>query len=249
MADQDSTSTSPSPYGEAVDRERLILDHVPLLKHIVGRMAIDLPSSIDRDDLQGFGMIGLIKAADSWEPGRGLKFSTYAYTKVRGAILDELRRADFLPRGRREKVRELERAVSACEQTDGVAPAPERIAEQMGTSLEEVDEILLSARSAATASLDDGPGTDLLGLLADPRCDDPQGSAEWEEMRRLLVTAIGELPDQDKTVITLYYGEELYLREIAEVLGVTESRVSQIHSRALYRLNRLLTAKSGSRAP
>ncbi|HVS18848.1 MAG TPA: sigma-70 family RNA polymerase sigma factor, partial [Planctomycetota bacterium] len=136
----------------------------------------------------------------------------------------------------------------SCEQADGVAPSPERIARELGVPLEEVDEILLSARSVATASLDDGPGTELLGLLSDPRCDDPQGSAEWKEMRRLLVAAIGGLPEQDKTVITLYYGEELLLREIAEVLGVTESRVSQIHSRALYRLNRMLSAKSGSRA-
>jgi RNA polymerase sigma factor for flagellar operon FliA len=239
---------SEHPLEHLVDREKLILDHVPLLRHIVGRMALDLPASVERDDLYGWGMLGLIGAADTWEAARGLKFSTFAFPRIRGAILDELRRADFLPRGRREKVRELERAVSACEQAHGVAPSPERIAREMGASLDEVDEILLSARSAATASLDDGPGTELLGLLADPRCDDPQGSAEWEEMRRLLVAAIGDLPEQDKTVITLYYGEELYLREIAEVLGVTESRVSQIHSRALYRLNRELAARSGSRA-
>lgn len=237
---------SDHPLEGLVDREKLILDHVPLLRHIVGRMALDLPASVERDDLYGWGMLGLIGAADTWEPARGLKFSTYAFPRIRGSILDELRRADFLPRGRREKVRELERAISACEQADGVAPSPERIARELGASLEEVDEILLSARSAATASLDDGPGTELMGLLSDPRCDDPQGSAEWEEMRGLLVSAIEELPEQDKTVITLYYGEELYLREIADVLGVTESRVSQIHSRALYRLNRALTTDRGS---
>jgi RNA polymerase sigma factor for flagellar operon FliA len=239
---------SEHPLEHLFDREKLILDHVPLLRHIVGRMALDLPATVERDDLYGWGMLGLIGAADTWEPARGLKFSTFAFPRIRGAILDELRRADFLPRGRREKVRELERAVSACEQQDGTAPTPERIARELGVSLDEIDEILLSARSAATASLDDGPGIELLGLLSDPRCDDPQGSAEWEEMRGLLVAAIGELPEQDKTVITLYYGEELFLREIAEVLGVTESRVSQIHSRALYRLNRQLSARSGSRS-
>ena len=119
MPEQDST-----PYAESVDREKLILDHVPLLKHIVGRMALDMPSSVDREDLQGFGMIGLIRAADSWEPGRGLKFSTYAYTKVRGAILDELRRQDFLPRGRRERVRELDGVIAELEQRNGVTPTP-----------------------------------------------------------------------------------------------------------------------------
>lgn len=237
-----------NPLEQLVDRDKLILDHVPLLKHIVGRMALDLPASIERDDLFGYGMIGLIAAADSWEPGRGLRFSTYAFPRIRGAILDELRRADFLPRGRREKVRDLERVVSRLEQRDGVAPAPEAIAEALGVPLEEVDEILLSARSAATASLDDGPGFELLGLLGDPHSDDPAGSAEFEEQKALLIEAISALPEQDKTVITLYYGEELYLREIAEVLEVTESRVSQIHTRALYRLNCFLTARAGNRA-
>jgi len=237
-----------SPLEQLVDRDRLILDHVPLLKHIVGRMALDLPSSIERDDLYGYGMIGLISAADSWEPGRGLRFSTYAFPRIRGAILDELRRADFLPRGRREKVRELERVVCQLEQRDGVAPPPEMIAQTLEVSLEEVDEILLSARSAATASLDDGPGFELLSLLSDPHSSDPSGSAEFEELKGLLVEAISSLPEQDKTVITLYYGEELFLREIAEVLEVTESRVSQIHTRALYRLNCFLSARIGSRS-
>jgi RNA polymerase sigma factor for flagellar operon FliA len=237
-----------SHLGDLVDREKLILDHIPLLRHIVGRMALDLPGSVERDDLFGWGMLGLIGAADSFEPGRGLKFSTFAFTRIRGAVLDELRRADFLPRGRREKVRGLEGAISTLEQSNGVVPTPEEIAQHMGVSIDDVDEILLSARSAGTASLDDGPGCDLLGLLSDPRSDDPQGSAEWEETRGLLVAAIQALPEQDKTVVTLYYGEELLLREIAEVLGVTESRVSQIHSRALYRLNRQLSARRGSPA-
>jgi RNA polymerase sigma factor for flagellar operon FliA len=191
-------------------------------------------------------MIGLIQAADSWEPGRGLKFSTYAYTKIRGAILDELRRLDFLPRGRREKVRELERVISQLEQQNGVAPTPEVIAETLGTTLDEVDEILLSAKSAACASLDGEISKELLGLLSDPRSEDPQGSVEWLEMKDLLVRSITELPEQDKTVITLYYAEELLLREIAQVLGVTESRVSQIHTRALYRLNAALSASIGT---
>jgi len=240
------TDPDNSPYAESFDREKLILDHVPLLKHIVGRMALDLPASIERDDLYGFGMLGLIQASDSWEPGRGLKFSTYAYTKIRGAILDELRRLDFLPRGRREKVRELERAVARLEQETGVAASPERVADTLGVTLGEVDEILLSAKSAGCTSLDGEVSKELMGKLADPRCDDPQGSAEWLEMKDLLVAAIGELPEQEQSVITLYYAEELLLREIAGILGVTESRVSQIHTRALFRLNGTLTAAIGS---
>lgn len=233
------------PYAQALDRDKLILDHVPLLKHLVGRMALDLPPSVDRDDLFGFGMLGLIQAADSFDPGRGLKFSTYAYAKARGAILDELRRADFLPRGRREKVRELDRAVARLEQERGVAPTPEEIARELALSLEEVDEILLAARSAGAASLDGDASPGLLEKLSNPSSSDPRGSVEARETKELLVAAIHGLSAQERTVITLYYAEELLLREIAEVLGLTESRVSQIHTRALYRLNRELSARLG----
>ncbi len=225
----------------AVDRDQLILDHVPLLRHIAGRMSLDMPGSVDREDLVGYGMLGLIGAADSFDASRGLKFSTYAYTKIRGAILDELRRLDFLPRGRREKVRDLDRAIQELEQSLGVRPTPEQVAEALSLSIDEVSEIMLSARSANETSLDDGPSEQLAALLSDPVSVDPSDSAEWQETKLLLTKAILDLPDQDQTVINLYYAEGLLLREISEMLGVTESRVSQIHSRAIYRLNRALT--------
>lgn len=230
-----------------VDREQLVLDHVPLVRHIVGRLSFELPPSFDRDDLYGFGMLGLLAAADSWDVGRGLQFSTYAYPRVRGAILDELRKHDFLPRGRRERVRALEDALQRYEKQHGVSPTPEDLATELAISVEEVDEILLSSRSAALVSLDDGPAEGLAGMLSDPRCASPDGTAEFQEMKQLLVDAIHALPEQEKTVITLYYGEDLLLKEISSVLGVTESRVSQIHSRALYRLNRSLSALTGAR--
>ncbi len=240
------SDTATNPYAAvAFDRDRLILDHVPLLKHIAGRMALDLPGGIERDDLYGWGMVGLVNAADSFEPGCGLKFSTYAYSKIRGAILDELRRSDFLPRGRRERVRELDRVVAELAHRTGVAPSPEEIARELGVSLEEVDEILLAAKSAGHASLDEDVSESLFARLSDPDSEDPQGSVEWEETKDLLVRAIAGLNEQEKTVITLYYAEELRLREIADVLGVTESRVSQIHTRALYRLNRELAPRLG----
>ena len=224
----------------AVDREKLILEHLPLLQHIVGRLSLDVPGSVQRDDLYGWGMLGLIGAADSFDPGRGLKFSTFAYPRIRGAILDELRREDFLPRGRREKLRELEAIVSDVVQTTGAPPSPEEIAQRLGIELDEVDEIMHSARVAGHVSLEEGPSDGLASLLSDPRSADPVGSAEWQEMKVLLVRAIELLPETERTVITLYYGEELLLKEIGRVLGVTESRVSQLHSRALYRLNQEL---------
>jgi len=241
----DTSALSPLTTSE---RDALILEHVPLLRHLVGRMSFDLPAGTDRDDLYGFGMIGLIQAADSWDPSRGLQFSTFAYTKIRGAILDELRRLDFLPRGRREKVRELDRVVADIEQETGLAPSAEAIAKCMGLDVDEVDEILLSAKSAGTTSLDEGPSTALVDMLTDPHSADPVGSAEWEEMKELVTEGIQSLTEQEQTVITLYYAEELLLREISEVLGVTESRVSQIHTRALYHLNRFLSESAGQRA-
>ncbi|QDV05033.1 RNA polymerase sigma factor FliA [Planctomycetes bacterium Poly30] len=229
----------------SVDRDKLILDHVPLLKHIVGRLFFDVPGSLDRDDLFGYGMMGLISAADAWDASRGLAFSTFAYPRIRGAILDELRRMDFLPRGRREKVRAVDKVIEKLEQESRSKPTPEEIAEELGWSVGEVDEVFVTASTAIHTSIDqdrgaDGVGGGLASMLLDPRSDDPVGSAEFEEMKGLLVGAIAALPTQEKTVITLYYAEELLLREIAEVLEVTESRVSQIHSRAIYRLNRTL---------
>lgn len=231
------------------ERERLIIDHVPLLKHIVGRMFFDVPGSLDRDDLFGFGMLGLIMAADSWDSSRGLAFSTYAYPRIRGAILDELRRMDFLPRGRRERVRAVDAVIDRLEQASGAKPTPEAIAAELGWSVDEVDEVFVTASTAVHTSIDGGDddsvGFELATMLTDPRSSDPVGSAEFEELKGVMIDAISELPEQEKTVITLYYAEELLLREIAEVLGVTESRVSQIHSRAIYRLNHALLARTG----
>ena len=227
-------------------REALILDHVPLLQHIVGRMAVDLPARVDRDDLLGYGMVGLVAAADGFDPDRGLQFSTYAYPRIRGAILDELRKADFLPRGRRDRVRELERAARDLEQTQGRPPTPEELAAALGVQLEELDEILSSAHASLHVSLEDGPSEDFGALLRDPKSDDPVDSAEWTEMAGLLTEAIAQLPEPEQTVITLYYAEELLLKEIGSILGVTESRVSQLRSRAIYRLNVALGSRIGA---
>ena len=237
---------APGALVSAEERDRLVVDHVPLLRHVAGRLHV--PSGVERDDLFGWGMLGLIAAADTWDPARGLRFSTYAYPKIRGAILDELRKQDFLPRGRRERVREVERAVAELEHENGEPPTPEEIAARLSTTVEEIDEVFVCARSACEVSLDAQPEDSRLGaLLSDPRSDDPAGSAEWNETKALLVEAITALPEQEKTVITLYYAEQLFLREIADLLGVTESRASQVHGRALYRLNRALAGRVGTR--
>ena len=226
------------------ERDRMVLDHVPLLRHIVGRMS--LPRGIDRDDVLGWGMLGLVSAAEGFDASRGLAFSTYAYARIRGAILDELRRADVLARGQRESLRAVERAAAELTHENGTPPTPEEIAQRTGMSTEGVDEALALARSAIELSLeDDSPAGSLNALLSDPRSDDPVASAQWQEMKELLAGAIQRLPEPERTVILLYYGEEMLLREIGELLGVTESRVSQIHSAAIYRLNRELALAHG----
>ncbi len=234
-----------NPYATTVDRDQLIVSHIPLLKHVVGRMIVDSPSSVDRDDMLGWGMLGLIHAADSWDPSRNLKFSTYAFPKIRGAILDEMRRQDFLPRGRRDRVRNLDRVVQQLEQQQGAPPALEEIALAMQVSVDEVDEILLSARSAMTASVDEGISPHLQALLVDPGQGEPLAALEQTERCDLLAQAIAGLPEQERSVITLYYAEGLLLREIGQILGVSESRVSQIHTRALFLLNRVLAPALG----
>jgi RNA polymerase sigma factor for flagellar operon FliA len=232
--------------GDNSRRDRLVLEHIPLLRHLVGR--INLPPGLDRDDLIGWGMIGLLAAADSWDESRGLRFSTYAFPRIRGAILDELRRADVLPRGRREMLRTVERTAAALEQELGGPATPEEIAARSGLSHECVDESLALARLALESSLDESGEFGSLGsMLADPRSQDPVGSAEWEETKRHLATAIQALPEPERSVILMYYGEEMLLRDIGAVLGVTESRVSQIHSKAVYRLNRELALAPGGK--
>jgi RNA polymerase sigma factor for flagellar operon FliA len=226
-------------------RDQLIVDHMPLLHHIVGQLYVDIPGGSDREDLEGYAMIGLICAADTFDPGRGLKFSTFAFPRIRGAVLDELRRMDFLPRGRRDRVKELDRFVQAFEQKQLRPPSPEEIANGMEIEEEDVDTILQSARAALRTSLDDGPSETLGSLVEDPRCESPESSVEWAETRQLLTGAIQSLPEREQSVITMYYAEDLLLKEIADILEVTESRISQIHSRALYRLNTYMEGKVG----
>lgn len=230
----------------AEQRDQLILDHLPLLHHIVGRMAVELPARLDREDLLGYGMLGLVGASDSWDPERGLKFSTFAYPRIRGSIIDELRRMDFLSRNKREQVRDLERVFTELEQETGTPPTIEELATALAIGEDEVFERLSTARSALAVSLDDGPSEEFGALLSDPRAANPAEDLEDAELKDLLGKAILELPEQEQSVITLYYAEELLLREIGEVLGVTESRVSQIHTAALYRLNRSLQVSLGA---
>lgn len=213
-----------------------------LVKYVVGRLAVDLPQSIDRDDLCAWGAIGLWRAIETYDATRGVAFSTHGYIHIRGAILDELRRMDFLPRARRDLVRAIGETRRRLEQEFGRRATPEELAEAMHLTAEELDAALLSEQSAKILSMDDAGSEDggIGSVVALSREDDPSRQAEQTELRDMLARAIGQLPKTERHVITLYYAENLLLKEIGDLLGFSESRASQIHARAIERLRGLL---------
>jgi RNA polymerase sigma factor for flagellar operon FliA len=229
-------------------RERLILHYAPLVKYVASRVATGLPASVDQADLVSYGMFGLIDALEKFDPGRGNKFETYAIPRIKGAIIDELRAMDWVPRSVRSRAREIERAISALEAKTGRAPTDQEIAKKVGITVEELDTSLTDISRSSIAALDElwtvsgqGDQIALIDTIEDADAPDPQGTLSQTEMKEAMADAIARLPEREKLVVTLYYYEELTLREIGEVLGVTESRVSQLHTKAILRLKARLS--------
>ncbi len=229
---------------ELVKRDKLAVEYLPLVRHVVSRIARHLPSHVDTDELFQVGSIGLVNASRGFDETRGVSFKTYAFALIRGAVLDELRRLDVVPRSTREKIRALEGHANRLSHELGRAPAPEELAAAMDLTRRQIEELLRAARSVAVLSLDDGTSSPDSLLVRDilpcPRTIDPGANAAKLEQIEIVAARIQELCDTDRRVITMYYREGLLLREIGAILGVTESRVSQIHSRALDRLQELL---------
>ncbi|HYZ11212.1 MAG TPA: RNA polymerase sigma factor WhiG [Actinomycetota bacterium] len=226
--------------GAQAARERLILHYAPLVKYVAGRLGAGLPQSVEQADLVSNGMFGLMDALDKFDRSRAVKFETYAIPRIRGAIIDELRAMDWVPRSVRFKAREVDKAHSALEAQLNRAPTDEEVAEHMGISLEELHEVITQISLVSVMALEEVVGGDesgeqrsLLDTLADAANADPTSSLEGQEMRGLLSAAINSLTEREKVVITLYYFEGLTLSEIGEILGVTESRVCQIHVKAV----------------
>jgi RNA polymerase sigma factor FliA len=221
-------------------RERLILHYAPLVKYVASRVATGLPASVDQADLVSYGMFGLIDALQKFEPGRGNKFETYAIPRIKGAIIDELRAMDWVPRSVRFKQREIEKALADLESMLKRQPTEKELAERLGMSLSELHEVItqisfvsvLALDEAVSVGADRGEQVTLIDTLAD-RGIDPTSGVESQETRGLLAAAINSLSEREKIVVTLYYFEGLTLAEIGEVLGVTESRVCQIHTKAV----------------
>ena len=233
-----------APTVDESERESLILEHVGLVKYIVGRVAVRLPDSVDREDLESAGIVGLIKAADRFEPGRGVKFATYASTVIRGEVMELLRSRDWAPRSVRRRYRELEVAVSQLKRQLGRQPTEEEIRRALRLSPADYQELLSLTSSMAVSSLeemmeiDETLQVDSTALPAETALlgDDPAEIVDRQALHELLAMAVDDLPERDRVVIGLYYQDELTLREIGEVLDVTESRVCQIHTQAIARL-------------
>jgi RNA polymerase sigma factor FliA len=224
-------------------RDRLILTYAPLVKYVAGRLGSGLPAHVDEGDLVSYGLLGLIGAIERYDPTRDIKFETYAISRIKGAIIDELRALDWVPRSVRSRAREIERAIAELEAKLGTAPTDEQIAAKIGISVDELEESLTDISRSSIAALDElwsvsgeGDQVSLLDTIEDTTGPRPQEALDEVEMREALADAIARLPEREKLVVTLYYYEELTLREIGEVLGVTESRVSQLHTKAILRL-------------
>jgi RNA polymerase sigma factor for flagellar operon FliA len=242
--------------GDQKLRDRLILTYAPLVKYVAGRLGSGLPAHVDEGDLVSYGLLGLIGAIERYDPARDVKFETYAMSRIKGQIIDELRSMDWVPRSVRARARHIERAIAELESRLGRAPTDEEISKKLGITVEELEESLGEIGRSSIAALDElwtvqGGGGDAVALIdtiEDERAPDPQGTLSVTEQKEALAHAIAGLPEREKLVVTLYYYEELTLREIGEVLGVTESRVSQLHTKAILRLKAHLASAGAAAA-
>ncbi|MCP5114873.1 MAG: FliA/WhiG family RNA polymerase sigma factor [bacterium] len=224
---------------QADERERLILEHLPQVRLIARRIHERLPESVSLDDLISTGIIGLINAIDNFDSTHKVKLKTYAEYKIRGAILDSLRGLDWAPRQQRKKSKQIESAIAAVEQRVHRMPTEEEISDQLEISLEEYREWLVDVRGVNLGSLECASpedGRDLLQFISDSEDNWPSTLVERSELERLLANAIEKMPYVERTILSLYYHEELTLREVAKVVKLHESRVSQLKSQAILRL-------------
>ena len=238
--------------GERRLRERLILHYSPLVKYVAGRVGVGLPPNIEQADLVSYGIFGLIDAIEKFDLERAIKFETYAISRIKGAIIDELRAIDWIPRSVRYKAREVEKAYAALEAKLHRTPTESEVAGELGITLDELHTIFSQVSFVNVIALDEllnvggerGDKLSLVDTLEDTRAEDPVEVFETEETKYLLSRAINTLPEREKIVVTLYYYEGLTLAEIGQVLGVTESRICQMHTKAVLQLRAKLAEQT-----
>jgi len=239
--------------GDERARERLVVAYSPLVKFIAGRMASGLPSHVEESDLISYGLLGLIGAIERFDPDREIKFETFAVARVKGAIIDELRSLDWVPRSVRARARDVEKANAELEAELQRAPTDDEMAAKLHITTQEFNDSLLEIANSSVLALDDlwtfadpegsGGAISVLDTIHDPNAVDPETEAHASELKDRLADAIESLPERERLVIALYYYENLTLREIGEVLGVTESRVSQLHTKAVLALRSRFAAR------
>lgn len=229
-------------YEDQTARDQLILNYAPLVKYVAGRMGAALPSHVDESDLISYGLLGLINAVERFDPKRRIKFETYAVTRIKGAIIDELRSLDWVPRSVRARAREIERTSAELEHKLHRTPTDQEMASALDMTTDEFQDSITQIANSSLVALDEmwsnpagGEGISLIDTISGTE-DDPAAAMGDSETRIALADAIAGLPEREKIVVSLYYYEGLTLREIGEVLGVTESRVSQLHTKAVLRL-------------
>lgn len=225
------------------DREKIIIEYSPIIKHIAGRIALRLPPHIEKDDLISAGVIGLMDAIEKYDPSKETKFRTYAEIRIKGAILDELRSLDWVPRTVRQRANNLASVYAELEQELGRAAEDDEVAKHLGISVDEFHETLRNSSGVPIISIEDmggvnsdGEKRDLLECLAGAKDADPQTLVRISEIKEVIAKSIDELPEKERLLVSLYYYEDLTMKEIGEVMGITESRVSQIHTKATLRL-------------
>lgn len=227
---------------KSAERDAFIMDYAPLVKVIALRLAMRLPPHIEVDDLINVGIAGLIEAIDRFDPDKGVKIETFLSFRIKGSMLDELRKLDWLPRSVRQKARKLEKDFIQCEAKLGRIPTDEDLAEYIGIDIEEYHKLIHEASGVAVLNFEDmGFGRDsdernILDIIADPRSKDPLVQLHLTECKNELATAIDALPEKERLVLALYYYEDLNLKEIGFVLGVSESRICQLHTQAIVKL-------------
>jgi len=222
-------------------KDALIMKYASFVKYVAGRIAVNLPSNVEFDDLVSYGILGLIDAIDKYDSERNVKFKTYAKTRIRGAIFDELRMLDWTPRSIRQKARKLEKAYAKLEGKLGRDAKDEEIAEYLNIDISELHKLFDETKKSLLLSLDemfydDDEGSSRFDFIEDEKSDNPQSKIEEAEAKKILADAISKLSDRERMVITLYYYEELTSKEIGKILGVSDSRVSQLHTKAILRL-------------
>ena len=229
--------------GDPSLREQLILQYAPLVRYVAGRVGVGLPASVEQGDLVSYGVFGLIDAIDKYDLSRAIKFETYAINRIRGAIIDELRSIDWIPRSVRTKARDVERAIAVLEGRLQRTPTEAEIADELGMEVPDLRRVFSQVSFVHVAALDEmlsasdrSDGSTLGERLEDERADAPGDALDDEETRHLLARVIHTLPEREQIVVTLYYYEGLTLAEIGLVLGVTESRICQLHTKAMMQM-------------